>query len=393
MIKVISSSFSTFHMVEQARQLERLNILKNFITGIPKFPSSKHQLPKDKVISIWKSFAISYMNNKFRFLSNQFIFDYLVKTSHITFSKDLAKNLKNDADFFIGLSSFSYHALLKANKIGITSIIDHGSLHQRFELNEIIKESEKYGFKIGGNSRYNWLIEEQDNEFEKANKVLVLSNLAKETFIKEGVDESKILVNNLGVSVNQFRPFKKEDNVYRVLFCGNLVPAKGLHYLLKSFTKLNLPNSELWLIGDQGYLKNDKTFNEYIKKYCSNKVIFKGVFPSNKISRYFSQCSLLVLPSLADGFGKVVCEAMACKLPVIVSENTGAKDFVINDFNGYIVPNRDSYAISGILEKLYLNPSKLIYLGDNAYKYAKNNCTWDKYGDRLYNLLMQNLNK
>ena len=84
---------------------------------------------------------------------------------------------------------------------------------------------------------------------------------------------------------------------------------------------------------------------------------------------------------------------MACKLPVIVSENTGAKDFVINDFNGYIVPNRDSYAISGILEKLYLNPRKLIYLGDNAYKYAKNNCTWDKYGDRLYNLLLQNLNK
>ena len=173
----------------------------------------------------------NYFNNKLRFLSNQFIFDYLVKTSHITFSKDLAKNLKNDADFYKGLSYFSYHALLKANKIGITSIIDHGSLHQRFELNEIIKESEKYGFKIGGNSRYKWLIEEQDKEFEKANKVLVLSNLAKETFIKEGVDESKILVNNLGVSVNQFIPFKKEDNVYRVLFCGNLVTAKGLHYL------------------------------------------------------------------------------------------------------------------------------------------------------------------
>ena len=45
--------FLTFHMVEQAQQLERLGILEKFITGIPKFASSKHKLPKSRVISLW----------------------------------------------------------------------------------------------------------------------------------------------------------------------------------------------------------------------------------------------------------------------------------------------------------------------------------------------------
>ena len=77
-------------MVEQAQQLERLGILEKFITGIPKFASSKHKLPKSKVISLWKSFALSYINNKFKTLSNQNVYDKLVKASHNTFSKDLS---------------------------------------------------------------------------------------------------------------------------------------------------------------------------------------------------------------------------------------------------------------------------------------------------------------
>ena len=392
-MKVISSSFSTFHMVEQAQQLERLGILEKFITGIPKFASSKHKLPKSRVISLWKSFALSYINNKFRILSNQDFYDKLVKASHNNFSKNLPNKLNKNIDFFIGLSSFCYEGLLRANDLGICSIVDHGSLHQKFEQNELFIESQKFGFSIGGINKYQWLIDKQEKEYKIAKKVLVLSSLAKKTFIEQGIDENKILVNNLGVSIKTFRDIKKEDKKFRVLYCGNVAPAKGIHYLLKSFSLLNLPNAELWVIGDTNYLKEDSLFEKHIKKYITNKVIFKGKISSNQIYKFFSQCSILVLPSLSDGFGKVVSEAMSCKLPVIVSQNTGAKDLVIDDYNGYIIPVRNESSISEKLEYLYYEKEKLIYMANNAQEYVRNNATWKNYGERLFDLLNQNLVK
>ena len=170
-------------------------------------------------------------------------------------------------------------------------------------------------------------------------------------------------------------------------------PAKGIHYLLKSFFLLNLPNAELWIIGDTNYLKEDSLFEKHIKKYITNKVKFKGKIASNEIYKFFSQCSILVLPSLSDGFGKVVSEAMACKLPVIVSQNTGAKDLVIDNYNGYVIPVRDEISLSSKLEHLYYEKEKLIYLGNNAQMYVKKNATWENYGERLFELLSQILLK
>lgn len=392
-MKVISSSFSTFHMVEQAQQLERFGILEKFITGIPKFATSKHKLPKSRVISLWKSFAISYLNSKFRIFSSQNIYDKIVRASHNTFSKDLSKYLNKNIDFFIGLSSFCYEGLLRANELGVFSLVDHGSLHQKFEQNELFLESEKFGFLIGGINKYQWLIDKQEEEYKIAQKVMVLSSLAKKTFIEQGIDEKKILVNNLGVSIKNFRDIEKEDKKFRVLFCGNVVPAKGIHYLLKSFNLLDLPNAELWIVGDTNYLKKDSIFEKYIKKYITSKVKFKGKIASNEIYKFFSQCSILVLPSLSDGFGKVVSEAMACKLPVIVSQNTGAKDLVIDNYNGYVIPVRDEISLSAKLEHLYYEKEKLIYLGNNAQTYVKKNATWENYGERLFDLLSKNLLK
>ena len=101
----------------------------------------------------------------------------------------------------------------------------------------------------------------------------------------------------------------------------------------------------------------------------------------------------MVLPSLSDGFGKVVSEAMACKLPVIVSQNTGAKDLVIDNYNGYVIPVRDEISLSSKLEHLYYEKEKLIYLGNNAQMYVKKNATWENYGERLFDLLSKNLLK
>ena len=92
---------------------------------------------------------------------------------------------------------------------------------------------------------------------------------------------------------------------------------------------------------------------------------------------------IFVLASVADGFGLVVAQAMACGLPVIVSENVGAKDIVIDGVNGFIVRAGDSVELANRLQYLQKNPDQRIKMGLAARESVKNGFTWNDYGDRL----------
>ena len=59
----------------------------------------------------------------------------------------------------------------------------------------------------------------------------------------------------------------------------------------------------------------------------------------------------------------------------------------------YVIPVRDEISLSAKLEHLYYEEEKLIYMGKNAQEYVKKNATWENYGQRLFELLSQNLVK
>ena len=92
--------------------------------------------------------------------------------------------------------------------------------------------------------------------------------------------------------------------------------------------------------------------------------------------------SVLVLPSVQDGFGLVVLEAMAAGLPVIVSDHVGAKDCVREGVDGFVVPVRDADAIAERLRWLRADRSRQRRMGLNAREQALR-YTWDAYRQRL----------
>jgi len=96
----------------------------------------------------------------------------------------------------------------------------------------------------------------------------------------------------------------------------------------------------------------------------------------------------LVLPSLADGFGMVVPQAMACGLPVIVTENVGAADIVTDGVDGYVVPIRDVAALKEKIRYLYEDPAARQRMSAAAVKKAGRHLSWDVYGDRLVSWLV-----
>ena len=155
-----------------------------------------------------------------------------------------------------------------------------------------------------------------------------------------------------------------------------------MHNLIESFKLANISGSQLLIIGAKGRSKN---YNEYLKKISTNNVLFYGSLSQSNLSNVLSKCHLFVLPSLADGFGLVVLQAISSGLPVIVSSNVGAAD-VIRQFGGGDIFQYNN--INELTEKI-INFYK-IQKNSNYnlnLKHVINNITWDNYGNRLYNFL------
>ena len=180
-----------------------------------------------------------------------------------------------------------------------------------------------------------------------------------------------------GIDLGPFCPVPKQDKIFRVIFCGAIQNKKGVHYLLEAFGSLNLPNSELWLIG-----KVFEDMGSVLRKYAGMYRLL-GSLPNSDLARYYSQGSVFVLPSLEEGLAKVMLEAMACGLPVVATTNTGAADVVREGLDGYIVPIRDVASLREKIAYLYENPEHRLAMRQNAIARVYAEFTIEKYFERL----------
>jgi glycosyltransferase involved in cell wall biosynthesis len=193
-----------------------------------------------------------------------------------------------------------------------------------------------------------------------------------------GFRANKLLVVPVGVDAQQFKPTARHDEKFRVIYCGSLTLRKGVHYLLEAFHELNLADAELWLIGTPS-----GEIAPYLKRYGGPHVVVKGAFPQGQLRQQYSQGSVLCAPSIEDGFGMVVSQAMACGLPVICTKNTGAQDLVRESVDGFAVPIRDVDALKERLHFLYSHQAVARQMGEAARQRILGGFTWDHYGERI----------
>lgn len=379
-MKVTTSCSGRFWIFDQARELHRHGLLHRFINDYPKWMTHRWGIPDDKVTSLVVNGVLSRAT---RWIPDSWAAGFksdVVDRVHDLFSRRLAGHLPPDSDVFIGLSSFCLQAIERAKGYDQVAIVDHGSLHQRTERRLLEEEGRLHGLSLDSSLAPEWIIEKEDLEFRAADRVMVLSRAASRSLVEEGVGAGKIFVNPCGVDLLRFTPpEKKVDDVFRIIYCGNISLRKGVHYLLQAFSELKLDNTELWLIGSAP----DPSFSRLLARYRSDKVRFLGTFSQNELPSIYAKGSVFVLPSLADGFGMVVPQAMACGLPVIVTENVGAADIVTDSVEGYVVPFRDVAALKDKLRYLYENPDARQRMSAAALGKAGRHLGWDAYGDRL----------
>ncbi|BEI32946.1 hypothetical protein PHIN5_03140 [Polynucleobacter sp. HIN5] len=224
------------------------------------------------------------------------------------------------------------------------------------------------------------VIETEQLEYLESDHIFVASSFSKDTFIKKGFSSKKISVIPYGVDLSEFYPATKEiDKKFRVIYLGALSIRKGIHYLVEAFKSANIKNSELILIGKK-CIETDKLISN---KNFDKRIKLTGILSRNQILKLLSMSSVFVLPSIEDGYGLVLLEAMACGLPVIATVNTGGPDCIVDGVNGFNVPIRSSISIKEKLIYLYENPEERKWMAENALASVSKANGWNEYGEKV----------
>ncbi len=171
-----------------------------------------------------------------------------------------------------------------------------------------------------------------------------------------GVPESKISIIPEVIDTDNFLNVEQErENT--ILFIGSLIPRKGCIYLLQAFGKIarELPDYRLCLVGEGAdeaelrQLASDLQIGE--------RVSFLGVKPRAEIASLMQRARLFVLPSLEEGLGVVLIEAIASGTPCVASAVGGIPDVITPDV-GVLVPPGDAGALASAILDVLKDPGR-----------------------------------
>lgn len=213
-------------------------------------------------------------------------------------------------------------------------------------------------------------------EYDLADIILVISIKMKVSLLKACISPNKILLIYLGFDPHVFyRKIQYPVTVnysLKLIFVGNLSEAKGITFLLKLMERLTDFPISLTLIGSNALSFSGRTNHPNIS--------FSGILDQLSVADYLRNADVFVFPSYLDSWGMAVIEAMACGLPVIVSEEVGASE-CIDDKVGFILPHIESQWINAILILLN-NPTLTRQMGVQAAMNVSS-FTWKNYGSHV----------
>ena len=174
------------------------------------------------------------------------------------------------------------------------------------------------------------------------------------------------------------------------LFIGRIVKDKGINELIEAFNEISEAHSNVQLIL-VGYKEQDlDPLSSLTELLLSQNDKIHEVGNIEDIRPYVALSNILTFPSYREGFPNVVLQASCMEKPCIVTDINGCNEIITDNFNGLIIPVKDSIALKIAMLELYNNPNKTRDLAKNArpniiYKY-KRDLIWNELLD-LYNNL------
>ena len=205
-----------------------------------------------------------------------------------------------------------------------------------------------------------------------------------------GAVKTKIRVIPNGVEASRFNngrqpqliPTGVSEDRKTILYVGRIVREKGIFTLLDAFEKLRKQGKDvsLVLVGE-GPLKEDLA-KEVLRRKLNDRVKLAGFVDEKKLVSLYNSSDAFVLPSHYEPFGMVALEAMASRVPVVVSDVGGLSEIVEDGITGVKVPaSNPSTLAEGILRVLE-DRELSEQLKENAYRAVQERYRWDMIAEK-----------
>ena len=185
-------------------------------------------------------------------------------------------------------------------------------------------------------------------EYEQAELIYVASRYSWESFVEEGVAEDRLSLFPL-IPDPRFTPREPPTHAqtFDVVFVGRLCVTKGVPLLVDAVRRLAHTDLRLVLVGGWG----SRGMRRFLQEACARDPRIT-IGPGDPLPR-LSEARLFAHPAYEDGFAYAPAEALACNVPVLVSEDTGMKELVDPGVTGMILPTGDLSALTEAIDAAY----------------------------------------
>ena len=213
-------------------------------------------------------------------------------------------------------------------------------------------------------------------------RIITVSKSAKKDISRDfNIPMEKFSIVPNGIDTKLFYPIadiEREKN--RVIVTNSAdTPLKGLFFLFQAVAELaKIQDIHVTVVGEP---KKDGDIVKLVSELgIGQRINFTGRIDGQEFVRQYARATIAVIPSVYEGFGLPVGEAMACGVPVI-STTGGALPEVVGDA-GVLVPPADSAALAGAIHELLGNPKKAKKLGLAGYRRVQEHFTWERAAEK-----------
>jgi glycosyltransferase involved in cell wall biosynthesis len=262
-----------------------------------------------------------------------------------SFDRLVALRLEN-ADIVFGASTSTMYTARAAHRHGSKVVIDRACPDIRVQETRITEEAKKTGGTFIAAPK--WFLQRQIDEYEEADFILSPSNYSASSFpahLRQKTVIAPLLGRTAVVSSVEPRPANRP---FTVGVIGGQPLRKGYLYLLEAWKQLGWTDARLVLRTSNAGLMDYPVLAELVNSQPTVSVV--EYIPD--LAGFFRECDAFILPSVDDGFGMAVYEAMGYGVPSILTKNCGSSELLTPDEDALVIEPFSAEAIRHALERL-----------------------------------------